>query len=524
MTRGGFLRTAGFAVGAITAAGLVGGGVAKSAPPFGSLNPVDGYYEVYPFGDAFLDLSNVQLAVLGMQLVPDVPPNPPYPMPIPGFTGKVRLKAGTFNFNGTNPILGTPGVVLPYPVALVGDGTDSDGNPRTVINGGGGFTSQPWGAVTVYSDGDIKIDGLWFQDQTLAAVGSFKWNSLEITNNRITGVKPVVLPPYSFGPEQPFDFESRLPIGIMGQGATGSPGAILLAGNVLDNTGAFSTLLGADTGITTALTNDSLEIFNNQIKSLGICVYTTMNFGTTRIESNALTSTPPLFDAAIWCFYNKSARIAGNTINLPAGSLGSGLSLSNMGGDAFELSGNLILMGSGLAAIHMGDPGGCFFAPPLPLQGALIRNNKIQGSAMHALVAFDYPPIPPLTAEPFANASNSNEVAGNNMTAFTPTGGFFGTPPVHVFLGPYTYNNDLRGYFGGTDSVVDLNPTGPYADQPNHITGCAPMKGAGGIGSAISGSNLANAAKRTIMMGGLLQSMGKAAEDSAGKLKQQFGQ
>ena len=74
----------------------------------------------------------------------------------------------------------------------------------------------------------------------------------------------------------------------------------------------------------------------------------------------------------------------------------------------------------------------------------------------------------------FGTPSTGNEIVGNDLAN--------AELDLTYVLAPLTHSNTVRGYTGGADTVVDLNPLGPYAGMPNHITGVTPMSEAGGIG------------------------------------------
>ncbi|MBW2257175.1 MAG: twin-arginine translocation signal domain-containing protein, partial [Deltaproteobacteria bacterium] len=71
---------------------------------------------------------------------------------------------------------------------------------------------------------------------------------------------------------------------------------------------------------------------------------------------------------------------------------------------------------------------------------------------------------------------SGNEFIGNNIAKTTVN--------LTYLLLELTHDNVVRGYTGGSDLVLDLNPYGPYADMPNYLTGVTPMSGAGGAGDS----------------------------------------
>jgi hypothetical protein len=98
---------------------------------------------------------------------------------------------------------------------------------------------------------------------------------------------------------------------------------------------------------------------------------------------------------------------------------------------------------------------------------SLFGHNKLKGRADIGVLVLGHD----VTAAPSAG----NEFIGNNLASIDLDVSTY-------FFGPYTHSNTVRGYSGGVDSVVDLNPSGPYAAMPNHIAGVTPMDGAGGAG------------------------------------------
>jgi hypothetical protein len=100
---------------------------------------------------------------------------------------------------------------------------------------------------------------------------------------------------------------------------------------------------------------------------------------------------------------------------------------------------------------------------------SLFGRNKLRGRADTGVVVVGHR----VSAAPSAG----NEFIGNNLanTEFDDATYFFG---------PYTHSSTVSGYSG--DSVVDLNPSGPYAEMPNFIAGLTPMSAAGGAGETAS--------------------------------------
>ena len=123
--------------------------------PLAELPPQRGaLHEVLPTGDAKKDVANMQAAIDGAK---------------DGDT--ILLKAGTFDFGDwkTDPI---PGgfVMITKGVTVMGDGLDTDGNPKTIIQGGGyrmknhGDTGE-YGVITFGGDGKGGVlDGVWLKE------------------------------------------------------------------------------------------------------------------------------------------------------------------------------------------------------------------------------------------------------------------------------------------------------------------------------------------------------------------------
>jgi len=530
--------------GAGVAAGMMGlSGTAKAQEMPPTVVPTDYGYDVYPTYDPSTDLYSVQWAVLFGAMMH---PNP---------TVKLKYVLETpFNFNGINPILSIPGVMILYPVTVIGDGFDASGNPKTVIEGGGGLVppgvlgpnAAPIGAITVFHElsGTIKIHGIWFDEQILIGVGGYIWNTLEVMNNKITNTISLTLDPYTFGEGQPFYFNVRMGVAfarILMLPET--PGTLLVENNIVDNSDKPMNppnqpeAQSIDVGIVTNYLNDSVAVRNNTVKNLGLALEANVNYGpSTILEGNVLTTLQSDFSTAgLWCcFHAGAARVANNNItvraNLPLPDpdmpfIGSGCMFSNVIG-TMEISGNRIYMEPGQLvicgpAIHIGDPGYCVFAPTAPLQRAVIKNNYIVGMASHAIAALNYGPFKdPVPGIADWRKSSYNAVVGNNMTKFQPTGNWLFSPPllpVHVYLGPQTEYNNFKGYFGGSDSIKDDGSN-------NFISGYTKTGGAaGGVGYTMSSTMRAKVAARTQAMGMLWNAMANAAKAIANGLKQQYG-
>jgi len=117
-------------------------------------------HEVYPTGDPAQDVPNVQAAIDNAD---------------DGDT--ILLKAGTFNFGDwkTNPIPGGS-VVIDKGVTVTGDGFDVNGNPRTIIQGGGyrqknHWENCEWGVVTFGGDASGGVlENVWLKEPHFYAV------------------------------------------------------------------------------------------------------------------------------------------------------------------------------------------------------------------------------------------------------------------------------------------------------------------------------------------------------------------
>jgi hypothetical protein len=93
-------------------------------------------------------------------------------------------------------------------------------------------------------------------------------------------------------------------------------------------------------------------------------------------------------------------------------------------------------------------------------------HNRIRGSADLDFILIGEPGYP----------CSGNEFVGNNIAKTSVN--------LTYLLLELTHDNVVRGYTGGDESVLDLNPYGPYADMPNYLAGVTPMSGAGGAGES----------------------------------------
>jgi hypothetical protein len=538
MSRRQFLGTA--AAAGVSAAAVGLGGIAKAAPPFGELAD-DGYYEVYPMNNSEVDITNVQLAVMGLEMLP----YPPYMQPIWGPTEekKVRLKSMAYGTTTPTPFNfyvpdTTTFVALPYPVTIEGDGFKADGTPKTVINGGGGSTPDgPLAALTIWLEapGPVKIDGLCFNGQTISAIGGFSFFDVEITNNMITNTisqitsllgiegdyRMAMVFSLVYLPFWPSEFPPSW---------QENPPHVLIQDNFIDNSNEMtdpdSDVL-VDLGIAAVGMYDTIEYRNNVVSNKGIPLELNCNFGPSSIiDGNVVQTENRDYDnAGIWamCHYGNT-WITNNDITLLPESKGCGFMLSNPvdpdnPNDIYEVSGNRLTMGSGFAAFQMGEPGFCFIADGVPLNGALIKNNIVTGTGAVGFMCLDYPEY---DEGRFDNTSSDNLILGNNLANFHPDATFntdvmgLGAESlifenIHIYLGPNTSNNDFRGYFG--EEPWDRSDN-------NNITGYGPMRNAGSVGATVSTYSQSKAAMKKQAMGAFMSAMANAAKAAAQKAKE----
>jgi len=534
MSRRGFLKGVGLAAAGVGAASLGLGGVANAQIVPTGLDSC----EVHPIGSASKSMTH---PVFGIPCTEDV-------FNIQAAVSLFRyvvLKAGIFEFGEAvrlpsppyGPYDWLPGgvVLIPSPVTIVGDGLDASGDPKSrILHGGGLFTLYPDGpapfaAFTIVHDvyapqpgpGTIKIQGLKFEGQTLSCLGAFLWDKVEIRDNLFVNTNSQTITPNIF-PNQPFYFNVRFSIGAVRQDLTEDNiqphlGSFIVENNVIHNSewlmasipeGPFDPeyVVEVDAGMSLAHFYDDLKVLNNTVSNLGRGIVASDNYYASVVDSNHVTGYDiSQIETALLCSCNKNMLVTNNTIELKLmpdlPSYGFGSVFSTHENQVLDVIGNRFVMETGTAAMHLGDPGFCFFSGQVSLQHSMTKNNQFTGTATYVMIAVDHES----DASPdgvWHNDSNNNEVVGNNMATFSPLGPY-------IVLGPYTYDNVFRGYFG--EGIVNLGS--------NYITGSGlSMKDAGGVGQAMSAAMHEKILLRADAMGALFGAMGNAAQSAAKKL------
>ena len=123
--------------------------------------------------------------------------------------------------------------------------------------------------------------------------------------------------------------------------------------------------------------------------------------------------------------------------------------------------------------------------------------NKVTGSGDLAVFAG-----PSQAGAPAAR----NDFVGNSLSIAE-------TQLTYLFL-PETHSNIVRGYSGGNDSVLDLNPTGPYAELPNRISGVTSMAHAQQTDSAVArrSKSMLSAERRDDALAAVRKQFGRATQ------------
>ncbi len=440
-------------------------------------------HEVYPTGDPAQDVQNVQASIDNAN---------------DGDT--ILLKAGTFNFGDwkTNPIPGGQ-VVINKGVTVKGEGFDAQGNPATIIQGGGYRQKGNWehGERGVFTFGGDTTGGvledLWLKEPHFLAVntnGSYGDNhkSFTIRNLKITDIShdiPAWNHYQSLG--RSFSLGFNLPeIGIGGpQGTVIVEGCdISHMGSTLDldyidpdtvtpyyRDPAGSDLAAHDSrGISFFIsTTGSFIIRNNKIRaqSAGIVNEAMGGTGDIFVTGNdihieniglpkpfrrgyQLDGLPPFFPPIPFA---RTVRIENNNIHVvgdPEEGFTAGMLIgADIGTPGYDgtitVKNNTIVMEDGNGAMILGTDRGPGWLSVL--NGAKIRNNKIRGYADYGLLS--------------VNGAQYCNIFGNNLATFEPSTAHIG------FYGFGTHDNTVRGHSG----VVDV-ADGAYN---NYITGYTPM-------------------------------------------------
>ena len=449
--------------------------------PLAELTPQRGaVHEVLPTGDAEKDVANVQAAIDGAK---------------DGDT--ILLKAGTFNFGDwkTNPI---PGgfVMITKGVTVMGDGLDADGNPKTIIQGGGyrmknhGDTGE-YGVITFGGDGKGGVlDGVWLKEPHFYGVfisGFVGQNHENITvrNVKVTDISAdipdwdqttAIGRPIDMGGNVP-DFDVKGPMGtitiencdISNMGSAldlafldPETGTVYYAdpeGNPFPANGQQGThAIGLWINM-----SSNFVVRNNTLRSQqeGIVMEYMSGSGDILVADNDIAveagSLPPKLlrgirvtttDATEFPFAStRTVRIENNHIRVvgsgDAETPEVGMLLSNDNGvpgfgATYVVTGNEVEMENGNAAFALGSS-----IPVATLKDAEISNNRISGTAEYGVLSLD-------------GAQNCT-IADNDMTAFTPSVANVG------LYGENTHDNQVTGADGvyvEADGAHDNTVTG----------------------------------------------------------------
>ena len=442
--------------------------VEEVAPPDTEVLPSGATHEVYPTNDPAQDIANIQAAIDNAE---------------EGDT--ILLKAGTFNFGDwkTNPIPGGL-IMLTKGVTIIGDGLDADGNPKTIVQGGGFRNKNHWehGEYGVFNfAGDSSgavVDGIWFKEPHRYAVfisGFNGQNHADITvrNLRVTDVTSDI-------PEwdqyaalgRSIDMGANVPAWNIG----GPTGTITIENCYVSNMGSSLDLdfIDPETGTLyyTDPEGNPLPTQNNQgSHAIGLWINMSTNFivrnntirgqhegivmeymsgeGDILIADNDIViETADLIpnlqrgirvttcDAEAFPFAStRTVRVENNRIAVMAPSgedfVSEGMLLSNDNGvegfgATYVVTGNEVDIQDGYAAIVMGSN-----IPVAILRGAEISDNRITGTANYGIVSTE--------------GAQYNKILANDMTGFVPEIANIG------LYGTETHQNFLRGDLGTVD-------------------------------------------------------------------------
>lgn len=437
-------------------------------------------HAVQPTGDSTTDIANIQAAIDGAK---------------EGET--ILLKAGAFNFGDwkTNPIPGGY-VLINKGVTVMGDGFDADGNPKTIIQGGGYRMKNHWdhgefGVITFGGDGKGGVlDGVWLKEPHFYGVfisGFVGQNHTNITvrNVKITDISNDIPEWYqTTAIGRPIDMGANLPAAGIG----GPLGTVTIENCDISNLGSTldTNFLDPDTGKvyyadpegnefptygqqgTHAIglwlnMSSNFVVRNNTLRSQheGIVMEFMSGSGDILIADNDIvveTTALPLkllrgirvttTDAKEFPFAStRTVRIENNHIrvigNGDAEASEVGMLLSNENGVAgfgasYIVTGNEIEMQNGNAAFAFGSS-----IPVATLNDSEISGNRISGTARYGVLALD-------------GAQNCT-IANNDMSSLTPS-------VAHVGLyGTNTYSNTVTGAAGSyeqADGAHDNTVTG----------------------------------------------------------------
>lgn len=422
-------------------------------------------YEVHPTGDPVQDIANIQAAIDGAQ---------------DGET--ILLKAGTFNFGDwqTNPI-GDGIVTITKGVIVKGEGVDADGNPRTIIQGGGYRAKNHWdigehGVINFGGDGKGGVlADLWLKEPHFYGVfisGFVGQNHENITVHhvKITDISNDI-------PEWDQTAAIGRPIDMGGNvpewGNGGPTGTVTIEECDISNVGSALDMnfLDPDTGTPYYVNaeGNALAAYGQQgTHGIGLWINMTANFvirhNTVRSQQEGIVmeymsgsgdilladndivveagALPPHLlrgirmtttDGEGFPFVStRTVRIEHNHIRVvgsgDAEASEVGMLLSNDNGlpgfgATYVITGNTVELENGNAAFLLGSS-----YPVATLKDAQISNNQISGTAQYGVLARD--------------GAQHCTITDNDMSAFTPS-------VAHVGLyGENTHANTVTGAAG----------------------------------------------------------------------------
>lgn len=422
-------------------------------------------HEVQPTGDPVQDIAHVQAAIDNAK---------------GGDT--ILLKAGVFNFGDwkTNPIGG--GIVtITKGVTIKGDGVAADGNPKTIIQGGGYRAKNHWdigehGVINFGGDGKGGVlDGVWLKEPHFYGVfisGFVGQNHTDITvrNVKITDIS-VDIPEWdqTTAIGRPIDMGANVP----DWGNGGPTGTVIIEECDISNVGSALDMnfLDPDTGTPYYVDaeGNALAAYGQQgTHGIGLWINMTANFvvrhNTIRSQQEGLVleymsgsgdilvadndivveagALPPHLlrgmrvtttDKEGFPFVStRTVRIEHNHIRVvgsgDAAASEVGLLLSNDNGlpgfgAHYVITGNTVELENGNTAFLLGST-----YPVATLRGAELSHNQISGTARYGVLTYD--------------GAQHCTIADNDMSALTPS-------VAHIGLyGEKTSANTVTGVAG----------------------------------------------------------------------------
>jgi hypothetical protein len=471
------------------------GRAANAAP--GDSNPYPGYIDgnagdativVWPAGDPTMDISAVQWALDNV-----------------AEGGTVLLKEGAFDFGDwkTNPI---PGgfVAINQGVTLKGDGFDANGDPKTIIQGGGYRNKNhwehcEWGVVTFGGDASGGVlEGVWLREPHFYAVFASGFcgqnhENMTIRKVKVTDISNDIPDWYQYiAIGRSIDMGANIPE----WGVGGPSGTVTIEGCDISNRGSAVDLdyIDPDTGTPYYRDPDGNDLLARDSQGIGLWMSTAVNYvirnntlqvqnegivtegmggtGDIIITRNDISVEPVALDRHLLHGYRldgwhpdwgeipfaRVVRVEKNKIQVvgepeeeifTAGMvMGTDSGLPGYDGTVV-VEGNDIEMHNGDAALVFGavvtDP--AHHGVQYVLNGAEIRNNRIRGAANYGLLS--------------VGGAQNCRMLGNNLATFAPTVAQVG------LYGVGTHDNTMRGYSG-----VVIEADGAYS---NRVTGYTPM-------------------------------------------------